>query len=185
MKLKILSKLITETEKKDLLAYLENKYSKREKIVKNERWLTLKRKKITKINIKGKNTIIITKRNHTYVKSDPSLHENETNLSVNNISSKMIKQEKKFPEKKLNKSVTAITNNSPNIDNTKTTDKENMNIKETKDMNLNQDNLEKLKNNNKLVQEKRGINKLNFSNHEENNKVINKKIIKKIKNNRK
>ena len=64
---------ITEKEKKDLLIYLENKYSKREKIVKNERWLTLKRKKITQINIKGKNTIIITKRNHTYVKSDPNL----------------------------------------------------------------------------------------------------------------
>lgn len=67
--------LITEKQKKDLLNYLENKYSKKEKIIKNERWLTLKRKKITKINIKGKNTIIITKRNHTYVKSDPSLKQ--------------------------------------------------------------------------------------------------------------
>merc|ERR1711990_77636 len=67
------SQLITEKQKKDLLNYLENKYNKKEKVIKNERWLTLKRKKITNINVKGKKTIIITKRNHTYVKSDPSL----------------------------------------------------------------------------------------------------------------
>jgi len=70
-----LSQEITEKQKKDLLIYLENKYSKKEKIIKNERWLTLKRKKITKINMKGKNTIVITKRNHTYVKSNPSLKQ--------------------------------------------------------------------------------------------------------------
>merc|ERR1712178_98834 len=62
---------ITIDQKKNLINYLESKYSKKEKVVKNERWLTLKRKKITNINIKGKNTIVITKRKHTYVKSDP------------------------------------------------------------------------------------------------------------------
>jgi len=40
-----ISQEITEQQKKDLLDYLENKYSKKEKIVRNERWLTLKRKK--------------------------------------------------------------------------------------------------------------------------------------------
>lgn len=88
---------ITEKEKKNLLIYLENKYSKREKIVKNERWLTLKRKKITQINIKGKNTIIITKRNHTYVKSDPNLNIKNQLDNKNNIETK-----KKFFNKELN-----------------------------------------------------------------------------------
>merc|ERR1711976_342197 len=80
---------VTEKQKKDLLVYLENKYNKREKIVKNERWLTLKRKKITKINVKGKNTIVITKRNHTYVKSDPYINNlKNAEKTVENISSK-------------------------------------------------------------------------------------------------
>ena len=69
--------IITETQRKNLLVYLENKYSKKEKVIKNERWLTLKRKKVTNINMKGKNTVIITKRNHTYVKSEPNIKKNE------------------------------------------------------------------------------------------------------------
>merc|ERR1712039_64291 len=89
--------IISESQRKDLLNFLENKYSKKEKIIKNERWLTLKRKKITKINIKGKNTIIITKRNHTYVKSDPSLKKDIEN-EINNEN--YMKDKKKNIEKK-------------------------------------------------------------------------------------
>lgn len=88
---------VTEKQKKDLLVYLENKYNKREKIVKNERWLTLKRKKITKINVKGKNTIIITKRNHTYVKSDPYLeNENKGQFKITRERKKNRTRKKQF-----------------------------------------------------------------------------------------
>jgi len=96
------SNFITEKQKKDLLNYLEKKYSKKEKIIKNERWLTLKRKKITNINVKGKNTIVITKRNHTYVKSDPIMQDDVQNEQKhhNNVDSKKVSAFKQETEKK-------------------------------------------------------------------------------------
>jgi len=122
------AEFITEKQKKDLLNYLEKKYSKKEKIIKNERWLTLKRKKITNINIKGKNTIVITKRNHTYVKSDPLIKKNDMNKEKND--DMLDKKSNNIPKRDVEKTQNnLVIIKSKKNDNNKTNNKFNINNK--------------------------------------------------------
>merc|ERR1712187_1062100 len=87
-----------------------------EKVVKNERWLTLKRKKITKINTKGKNTIVITKRNHTYVKSEPiSEQKARENKDTRNI--ELVKESKNIESNKKHTNEAVIKKSNDEIKN--------------------------------------------------------------------
>jgi len=189
---------ITEKQKKDLLIYLENKYNKKEKVIKNERWLTLKRKKITKINVKGKNTIIITKRNHTYVKSDPivskklegnqskkALTENISGLDCenSNLDSEIkvrkknqekntdTKNQKNMIENKKNTMKSTITNKT----NINTVMKENKTIEKQSEKKTEYSSYKKGKNKKNSVEDRKNIKSEKNNNHVFKNNNISRK----------